>query len=108
MKDGNKTGAIHEDSAASPVTPSRLHIRDQYEDGQWTEYVGQGVTDFTASAQALRNADFKGRAAVELAFPSHYVLKYPLTENWKRSIDYVRKVFGWQCSSNSGTQKKYL
>jgi sugar phosphate isomerase/epimerase len=72
-----------------------LHIRDQYQDGRWTEYVGQGVTDFPAIAQALRNVDFKGRAAVELAFPDHYVPKYPLTEDWKRSLDYVRKVFGW-------------
>ena len=72
-----------------------LHIRDQYQDGQWTEYVGQGVTDFPAIAQALRRVDFKGRAAVELAFPEHYVPKYPLTEDWKRSLDYVKKVFGW-------------
>jgi sugar phosphate isomerase/epimerase len=72
-----------------------LHIRDQYQDGQWTEYVGEGVTDFPAIAQALRNVHFRGRAAVELAFPAHYVPKYPLTEDWRRSLDYVRKVFGW-------------
>jgi sugar phosphate isomerase/epimerase len=72
-----------------------LHIRDQYQDGVWTEYVGQGVTNFAAIAEALRSVDFKGRAAVELAFPAHYVAKYPLTEDWKRSRDYVKTVFGW-------------
>lgn len=72
-----------------------LHIRDQYQDGTWTEYVGQGGTDFPAIAHALRSGNFQGRAAVELALPANYVPKYPLTEDWKRSIDYVRRVFEW-------------
>jgi sugar phosphate isomerase/epimerase len=72
-----------------------MHIRDQYQDGTWTEYVGQGVTDFPAIAEALRSVNFRGRAAVELAFPAHYVPKYPLAEDWKRSRDYLRTVFGW-------------
>jgi sugar phosphate isomerase/epimerase len=72
-----------------------MHIRDQYQDGTWTEYVGQGVTDFPAIAAALRGIDFRGRAAIELAFPAHYVPKYPLTEDWKRSREYVQTVFGW-------------
>jgi sugar phosphate isomerase/epimerase len=72
-----------------------MHIRDQYQDGTWTEYVGQGVTDFPAIAEALRSVNFSGRAAIELAFPAHYVPKYPLAEDWKRSRDYLRTVFGW-------------
>lgn len=72
-----------------------LHIRDQYQDGVWTEYVGEGVTDFPAIAQALRSVDFKGRAAIELAFPQNYAPKYALVEDWKRSRDYVKTVFGW-------------
>jgi sugar phosphate isomerase/epimerase len=72
-----------------------MHIRDQYQDGTWTEYVGQGVTDFPAIAEALKRVNFKGRAAVELAFPAQYVPKYPLAEDWKRSREYVRTVFGW-------------
>ncbi len=72
-----------------------MHIRDQYSDGTWTEYVGQGTTDFTAIAAALRGVNFKGRAAIELAFPNHYIPKYALAEDWKRSLEYVRKTFGW-------------
>jgi len=72
-----------------------LHIRDQYQNGVWTEYVGEGVTDFPAIAEALRSVNFRGRAAVELAFPDNYVPKYTLTEDWKRSKQYVQSVFGW-------------
>jgi sugar phosphate isomerase/epimerase len=72
-----------------------MHIRDQFQDGVWTEYVGQGKTDFPAIAQALRSVDFRGRAAIELAFPAGYAPKYPLTEDWNRSRVYVQEVFGW-------------
>jgi len=72
-----------------------MHIRDQYADGTWTEYVGQGVTDFPAIAAALRGVDFRGRAAIELAFPANFVAKNPLAEDWKKSKEYVKTVFGW-------------
>ncbi len=72
-----------------------MHIRDQYQDGTWTEYVGQGVTDFPAIAAALRSVDFRGRAAIELAFPANFVPKNPLAEDWKKSKDYVKTTFGW-------------
>lgn len=72
-----------------------MHIRDQYADGTWTEYVGQGVTNFAAIAEALRSVNFRGRAAIELAFPQNYVAKNPLAEDWKRSVDFVRSTFGW-------------
>jgi sugar phosphate isomerase/epimerase len=72
-----------------------LHLRDQYADGKWTEYLGQGVTDFTAIAKALKEQGFKGEVAVELAYESNFVLTNPLRENWKISREYVRKTFGW-------------
>jgi sugar phosphate isomerase/epimerase len=72
-----------------------MHIRDQYKDGTWTEYVGQGATDFPAIAAALRSVDFRGRAAIELAFENPFVPKNPLAEDWKLSVEYVRKTFGW-------------
>jgi sugar phosphate isomerase/epimerase len=72
-----------------------MHIRDQYKDGTWTEYVGEGVTDFPAIAAALRSVDFHGRAAVELAFPDGFVPKNPLADDWKRSREYVQSTFGW-------------
>ena len=70
-----------------------LHLRDQGSDGRWTRAVGEGVTDFPAIADALKKAKFKGRAAVELAFetPPEGEVK----EDWKKSREYVRTVFGW-------------
>jgi len=72
-----------------------MHLRDQYQDGTWTEYLGQGATDFPSIAKALKDIDFKGRAAIELAFPQNFVPKYPLSEDWKRSRGYLTTVFGW-------------
>jgi sugar phosphate isomerase/epimerase len=72
-----------------------MHLRDQYQDGTWTEYLGQGTTDFPGIAKALRDVDFRSRAAIELAFPQNFVPKYPLAEDWKRSRDYLTTVFGW-------------
>lgn len=72
-----------------------MHLRDQYEDGKWTEYLGQGVTNFPAIAAALRANHFNGRAAVELAFESNFIPTQPLRESWKRSRECVRTAFGW-------------
>jgi sugar phosphate isomerase/epimerase len=70
-----------------------LHIRDQRSDGRWSEAVGEGSTDFPAIVQALKKADFRGRAAIELAFDGPP--EKPVRESWKQSRDYVRQVFGW-------------
>jgi sugar phosphate isomerase/epimerase len=70
-----------------------MHIRDQTKDGTWTEAVGEGVTDFPAIARALRDVDFKGEVAIELA--SHVPPVKEMRENWKASREYVREVFRW-------------
>lgn len=70
-----------------------LHIRDQYADGKWTRAVGEGATDFPAIAKALKKAKFKGRAAIELAFEEP--VQGDVKDDWKKSRDYIRKVFGW-------------
>jgi sugar phosphate isomerase/epimerase len=72
-----------------------VHLRDQYANGIWTEYLGQGATDFPAIAAALKAVHFQGRAAVELAFPDKFVPTQPLSKTWKDSRDFVRKTFGW-------------
>ncbi len=72
-----------------------LHIRDQYEDGTWSEYVGQGDTDFEPIAAALKANNFSGQAAVELAFPNDFTPKNELKEDWKMSREFVRETFGW-------------
>ena len=70
-----------------------LHIRDQRKDGLWTEYVGEGVTDFHAIARALEEVGFDGEAAIELA--SDEPPKNSMRENWKKSREFVREVFRW-------------
>ncbi len=72
-----------------------LHIRDQYKDGTWTEYVGQGTTDFPTIAKALKEQGFNGQVAIELAFPDNFTPANPLKEDWKKSIIYVKDTFGW-------------
>lgn len=72
-----------------------LHIRDQYDNGEWTEYVGQGDTDFTRIATALKEQGFNGQAAIELAFPNNFTPTNSLKEDWKLSRKFVRKTFGW-------------
>jgi sugar phosphate isomerase/epimerase len=72
-----------------------LHIRDQYQDGTWTEKVGQGATDFKAIAAALKAQNFKGSAAIELAFPNNFTPTQPLKETWLQSRSYVQQTFGW-------------
>jgi len=70
-----------------------MHIRDQATDGKWTDAVGEGVTNFPEIAKALRQINYKGRAAIELALDGPPVR--PVRDSWKQSREYVRKVFGW-------------
>lgn len=70
-----------------------MHIRDQFANGKWTEYVGKGTTDFKAIAKTLKEINYSGKAAIELAFDD--APKNPVRDDWKMSADYVRKTFGW-------------
>lgn len=70
-----------------------MHIRDQKADGKWTEALGEGVTDFRAVAKALKDINYNGKAAVELAFDAPPIR--PVKEDWKQSRQYIKKVFGW-------------
>lgn len=72
-----------------------LHLRDQYANGKWTEYLGQGVTDFSAISKALKTQKFEGDVAIELAFERGFVPAHPLKEDWKLSREFVKKTFGW-------------
>ena len=72
-----------------------MHLRDQYPNGVWTEYLGQGSTDFSAIAAALNAIIYQGRAAVELAWPDKFVPTQPLSKSWKDSRKFVRRTFGW-------------
>jgi sugar phosphate isomerase/epimerase len=70
-----------------------MHIRDQDSKGKWTEAVGDGVTDFRGIAGTLKEIKYQGNAAIELAFEK--VAVNPVRENWKKSRQYVKEVFGW-------------
>lgn len=70
-----------------------MHIRDQNAEGKWTEAVGEGVMDFPAIATALREINYKGRAAIELAFEGPPVNE--VRESWKKSRAYVKEIFEW-------------
>lgn len=70
-----------------------MHIRDQDAQGKWTEAVGEGVTNFGAIAKALKDIRYNGKAAIELAFDKPAV--NPVKDDWKKSREYVKKVFGW-------------
>jgi sugar phosphate isomerase/epimerase len=70
-----------------------MHIRDQDAAGKWTEAVGTGVTDFKAIAKALKDINYKGDAAVELAFDNPP--KNEVREDWKQSRAFVKQTFDW-------------
>lgn len=70
-----------------------MHIRDQNAEGEWTEAVGEGVMDFPAIAAALKEINYTGRAAIELAFEGPPVNE--VRESWKKSRAYVKQVFEW-------------
>ena len=53
----------------------------------------EGVTDFRAIAKALKEINYAGKAAIELAFDEPP--KNSVREDWTNSREYVRKVFGW-------------
>lgn len=70
-----------------------LHLRDQYPNGLWTNYIGQGETDFPEIKKALEKARFSGDVAIELAYEKHP--DHPIRDDLKKSRDYVREVFKW-------------
>lgn len=72
-----------------------LHIRDQYKNGLWTEYLGQGSTDFEAITEALKKKDFSGDAIIELAHEGDFEPTMTLRESLKKSREFVCKTMGY-------------
>ncbi|RVT43467.1 sugar phosphate isomerase/epimerase family protein [Sphingobium algorifonticola] len=70
-----------------------LHLRDQYADGRWTEYLGQGATDFPAIAAALDRIGFSGGLAVELSFEKGFTPTQPVWQSYAASRKYIKKIF---------------
>jgi sugar phosphate isomerase/epimerase len=72
-----------------------LHLRDRKADGTWSEAMGEGAIDYPAIGRALKEINFSGDVAIELAHPRDFQLTRPLRESWKMSREYVRKTLGF-------------
>jgi sugar phosphate isomerase/epimerase len=70
-----------------------MHLRDQKANGKWAEALGEGSTDFKSIAATLKQLDYQGDAAIELAFDEPATR--PVVESWRKSRDYVRRIFEW-------------
>jgi len=72
-----------------------MHLRDQKQDGRWSEALGEGVTDFAAIGRALHEVGFDGDAVIELAHERDFQRTRPLRETWQLSRSFVKRVMGY-------------
>lgn len=72
-----------------------MHLRDQYQDGKWTEYLGQGDLNFKAIAKALKDVNFSGDVVIELAHERNFEPTQPIRESLKKSREFVKKMMGF-------------
>ncbi len=70
------------------------HLRDRKSDGSWAEALGEGDIDYRAVSDALKEIQFSGDLAIELAHSPGFRPTRPLRESFKISRDYVRKTMG--------------
>ena len=67
-----------------------LHLRDQHQDGRWSEALGEGDMDYPAIATALREIHFQGDVIIELAHEQRFKSTRPLRESLKISRQFVQ------------------
>ena len=72
-----------------------LHLRDQHQDGRWSEALGEGDMDYLAIAKTLREIRFRGDVIIELAHERGFKPTRPLRESLKISRDFVRQTLGY-------------
>lgn len=72
-----------------------MHLRDQSSDGRWSESMGEGNTDFSAIAKALRKIRFEGDLVVELAHENDFEPTRPIRESLHMSREFVKNVMGY-------------
>jgi sugar phosphate isomerase/epimerase len=72
-----------------------LHLRDQHADGQWSEALGEGDTDFAAIRAALNEVGFRGDAVIELAHEGNFEPTRPIRDSLKISREFVKKALGY-------------
>ena len=71
------------------------HLRNEKADGKWPETLEEGVIDFAGIAKALRDTNFSGDLAIELAHERDFQPTRPYGESIKLSRAYVRQVMGY-------------
>ncbi|MGC9318701.1 MAG: sugar phosphate isomerase/epimerase family protein [Armatimonadota bacterium] len=69
-----------------------LHLRDQAGE-LWPQALGEGDEDWEAVAAVLDEIDFSGWAAVELAHEREVELTRPMGENYRLSLQHLRRAF---------------
>ena len=72
-----------------------LHLRDQHDDGRWSEAMGEGDMDYVAIGKALEKIRFAGHAVIELAHERDFKPTRPLRESLKISRQFVRETLGY-------------
>lgn len=72
-----------------------LHLRDQHQNGRWSEALGEGDMDWRAIAGILREIRFQGDAIIELAHERDFQPTRPLRESLKISRQFVRETLGY-------------
>jgi sugar phosphate isomerase/epimerase len=68
------------------------HLRNEKADGKWPEDLTEGVIDYGAIADALREAKFQGDLIIELAHEPDFQPTRPLGQSFRLSRDYIRRV----------------
>ncbi len=71
------------------------HLRDRKASGEWSEAMGEGDIDYEAVGQALRQVNFSGDLAIELAHPRDFEPTRSLRESLRMSREYVRDIMGY-------------
>jgi sugar phosphate isomerase/epimerase len=68
------------------------HLRNELASGKWPEDLTEGVIDYAAIGQALRDVQFSGDLMIELAHERDFQPTRSLGESVRISRDYVRQV----------------
>lgn len=71
-----------------------LHLRDQYENGLWSESLGEGDMDFVEIGKKLKEIKFDGDVMIELAFENNFTPSRSIKESLKMSRKYLKKTTG--------------
>ena len=72
-----------------------MHLRDQYNDGKWSESIGEGDQDFEKIGETLREIEFGGDLVIELAHEDGFNPTRSIAESLKISRDFLRKTMGY-------------